>query len=76
MKKNVANWLRKILLPFYSALMRLHLEYCIQFWAQLKEDRKLRERVQLRATNVNRCLEHLPYRKRLRGLGQFWRRED
>lgn len=57
LKKSIASRLQEAILPLFSAMVRPHLECCVQSWApQFKKDMELLEQ---RATKIIKGLEHL-----------------
>ena len=66
-KRNMASRSREVILPLYSAVVRPHLEYCIQVWSpQYRRGMVLLEHIQRRATKMIHAIEHLSHEDRLR----------
>ena len=69
-RRNITYKGKKLIIPLYKAIVRPHLENCIQAWRPYrKKDIDTFERIQRRATKMIPELRYLSYEERLKECG-------
>ena len=69
-RRNITYKGKNLIIPLYKAIVRPHLEYCIQAWRPYrKKDIDTLERIQRRATKMIPELRDLSYEERLKQCG-------
>ena len=68
--RNVTYKDKKLMIPMYKAIVRPHVEYCIETWRPYrKKDIDTFERIQRRATKIIPELRDLSYEERMKECG-------
>ena len=69
-RRNITYKEKSLIVPLYKAIVRPHLEYCIQAWSPyLRKDIDMLEKIQRRATKLIPGLRDLTYEERLKECG-------
>ena len=69
-RRNITYKEKSLIVPLYKAIVRPHLEYCIQAWSPyLRKDIDMLDKIQRRATKLIPELRDLRYEERLKGGG-------
>ena len=70
LRRNITYKEKFLIIPLYKAIVRPHLEYCIQAWnPYLRKDIDILEKIQKRATKLIPGLRDLRYEERLKECG-------
>ena len=69
-RRNITYKEKSLIVPLYKAIVRPHLEYCIQTWSPyLRKYIDMLEKIQIRATKLIPGLRDLTYEERLKECG-------
>ena len=69
-RRNITYKENSLIVPLYKAIVRPHLEYCIQAWnPHIRKDIDMLEKIQRRATKLIPELRDLRYEERLKECG-------
>ena len=70
-RRNITYKEKSLIIPLYKAIVRPHLEYCIQAWnPHLRKDVDMLEKIRRRATKLIPELRDLTYEERFNECGQ------
>ncbi len=69
-RRNITYKEKSLIVPLYKAMVRPHLEYCIQAWSlYLRKDIDMLEKIHRRATKLIPGLRDIIYEERLKEGG-------